>query len=211
MLEISEEQLNNHNRDALVIIASSLQNQFRSMAQQLGSANARLDDNNRQVELLPEQIRLMNHRHFVKKAESELSDMEGQLTLFDSVNEVEGFQKKDLPEPPPIEDVTISSHRRSKAKGKREADLDGLPARIFEHRLSDEELVEKIPDGYKELPVEIHKRLHIIPETFIVDEHHVHVYASKSNNGTIIRAKRPVDLFRNSIRHPCTGRVHHQR
>ena len=202
MLELSEEQLNNLNKDALVIIASSLQDQLRSMAQQLENANARLDDNNRQIELLTEQIRIMNQRHFGKKTESGLSDMEGQLTLFDSFNEVEGFQKKDLPEPT-IEEVTISSYRRSKAKGKREADLDGLPARIFEHKLSDEELAEKFPDGYKELPVEIHKRLHIIPETFIVDEHHVHVYASKSNDGTIIRAKRPVDLFRNSIATPA--------
>lgn len=128
--------------------------------------------------------------------------MEGQLTLFDSFNEAEGFQKKDLAEPT-IEEVTLSSYRRSKTKGKREADLDGLPARIFEHRLSDEELDEKFPNGCKELPVEIHKRLHIIPETFMVDEHHVHVYASQSNDGIIIRAERPLDLFRNSIATPA--------
>ena len=202
MLELSEEQLKHLNKDALVIIAASLQNQLRSMAHQLENANVRLDDNNRQIELLTEQIRLMNQRHFGKKAESGLNDMEGQLTLFDSFNEAEGFQKKDLAEPT-IEEVTISSYRRSKTKGKREADLDGLPSRIFEHRLSDEELDEKFPNGYKELPVEIHKRLHIIPETFIVDEHHVHVYASKSNDGTIIRAERPLDLFRNSIATPA--------
>ena len=80
--------------------------------------------------------------------------------------------------------------------------MDGLPTRIFEHKLSDEELAVKFPDGYKELPVEIHKRLHIIPETFIVDEHHIHVYASKSNDSTIIRAEHPIDLFRNSIATP---------
>ena len=68
MLELSEEQLNNLNKDALVIIASSLQDQLRSMAQQLENANARLDDNNRQIELLTEQIRIMNQRHFGKKA-----------------------------------------------------------------------------------------------------------------------------------------------
>ena len=202
MLELSEEQLKHLNKDALVIIAASLQNQLRSMAHQLENANVRLDDNNRQIELLTEQIRLMNQRHLGKKAESGLNDMEGQLTLFDSFNEAEGFQKKDLAEPT-IEEVTISSYRRSKTKGKREADLDGLPSRIFEHRLSDEELDEKFPNGCKELPVEIHKRLHIIPETFIVDEHHVHVYASQSNDGIIIRAERPLDLFRNSIATPA--------
>lgn len=126
MLELSEEQLKHLNKDALVIIAASLQNQLRSMAHQLENANVRLDDNNRQIELLTEQIRLMNQRHFGKKAESGLNDMEGQLTLFDSFNEAEGFQKKDLAEPT-IEEVTISSYRRSKTKGKREADLTVFP------------------------------------------------------------------------------------
>ena len=91
MLELSEEQLKHLNKDALVIIAASLQDQLRSMAHQLENANVRLDDNNRQIELLTEQIRLMNQRHFGKKAESGLNDMEGQLTLFDSFNEAEGF------------------------------------------------------------------------------------------------------------------------
>lgn len=33
----------------------------------------------------------------------------------------------------------------------------------------------------------------------LVDEHHVHVYAYKNNDGTIIKAERPADLFRNSV------------
>ena len=103
---------------------------------------------------------------------------------------------------PEITEVIIPTYRRKKALGKREADLAGLPARIMHHKLSEEELAQKFPDGYKELPEEVYKRLHIIPETFIVDEHHVHIYASKKNDGTIVKAKRPKDLFRNSIATP---------
>ena len=36
----------------------------------------------------------------------------------------------------------------------------------------------------------------------IVDEHRVHVYASKTNDVTILKAPRPKDLFRNSIATP---------
>lgn len=198
MLILSDEQLNNLGKEALVIIVASPQDQLQSMSKQLDTANAQLSDNNRQTELLTEQIRIMNQRQFGRKSESNLTETDGQLTLFDSFNEVEGFQNLCIAEPE-IEEITISSYRRSKTKGKRDADLDGLPTRIIEHRLSDEELAEKFPHGYKELPVEIYKRLHIIPETFIVDEHHVHIYASKDNDGTIIKAERPVDLFRNSI------------
>lgn len=112
----------------------------------------------------------MNQRHFGRKSEANLSEIDGQISLFDSFNE---------------------------------ADLDGLPSRIFEHKLSKEELAHKFPNGYKELPKKIYKRLYIIQETFIVDEHHVHVYASKSNNGIILKAPRPKDLFRHSIATPA--------
>ena len=202
MIQLSDEQLHNLGKEALIIIVSSLQDQLHSLQSQLDHANAQLSDTNRQIELLTEQIRIMNQRHFGRKSEANLSEIDGQISLFDSFNEVEYLNQNSVKEPE-IEEIVISSCRRSKAKGKREADLDGLPARIIEHRLSDEELAAKFPNGYKELPIEVYKRLHIIPETFIVDEHHVHVYASKSNDGTILKAPRPRDLFRNSIATPA--------
>lgn len=165
MIQLSDEQLNNLGKEALVVIISSLQDQLLALQSQLDHANA-------------------------------------QLSLFDSFNEVE-YLKQDPLKEPEITEVIIPSYHRKKAVGKRESDLSGLPARIIEHTLSDEELAVKFPDGYKELPEEVYKRLHIIPETFIVDEHHVHVYASKSNDGTILKAPRPKDLFRNSIATPA--------
>ena len=202
MIQLSDKQLHNLDKEALIIIVSSLQDQLLSLQSQLDHANAQLSDTNRQIELLTEQFRIMNQRHFGRKSEANLSEIEGQLSLFESFNEAE-YLKQDSAKEPEIEEVIISSYRHSKAKGKREADLDGLPARIIEHKLSNEELTLKFPDGYKDLPPEVYKRLHIIPETFIVDEHHVHVYASKSNDGTIVKASRPKDLFRNSIATPA--------
>lgn len=198
MIQLSDEQLKALNKDALIVIVSSLQDQLESVQSQLDAANSMLSDNNRQIELLTEQIRLMNQRHFGKKSEAALDSVDGQLSLFDTFNEAEFLMKPELPEPE-ITEVIISSYKRSKTNGKREADLDGLPARIIEHTLTKEELAVKFPEGYKELPEEIYKRLHVIPETFIVDEHHVHVYASAKNTGVIVKAPRPVDLFRNSI------------
>lgn len=200
MLHLTEEQFNNLDKEALVIIAASLQDQLIAMQNQLDIANAQLADTNRQIEILAEQLRIMNQRQFGKRSEA-ASEIDGQLSLFDSFNEAEATKDSAAPEPE-ITEVIISSYKRSKTKGKREADLDGLPARVFDHRLTEENLAKMFPNGYKELPAEVYKRLHIIPETFIVDEHHVHVYASKDNNGKIARAKRPVDLFRNSIATP---------
>ena len=191
MKTLTDEQLNTLDKEALVILFSALQAQYASMEEKLA-------DNNRQIEILTEQLKLMNQRFFGKKSESNLNEIEGQISLFEAFNEAEYLKDPSIPEPE-ITEIIISSYKRSKTKGKRDVDLDGLPARIIEHKLSDEELAEKFPEGYKELPHEIYKRLHIIPETFMVDEHHVHVYVSKKNTGVIVKAPRPVDLFRNSI------------
>ena len=202
MANLSEEQLKSLNKEALIIIVSALQSQLDAMQSQLDSANAMLSENNKQINLLTEQIRIMNQRQYGRKSESNLNEIDGQLSLFDSFNEAEVLSKPSEPEPD-ITEVVIKSYKRSKPKGKREADLENLPTRIFEHTLSKEELEQKFPDGYKELPPEVYKRLHIIPETFIADEHRVHVYASAKNDGTIVKAERPADLFRNSIATPA--------
>ena len=42
--------------------------------------NAQLSDNNRQIELLTEQISLMNQRFFGRKSEAAVSDIDGKYT-----------------------------------------------------------------------------------------------------------------------------------
>lgn len=147
MIQLSDEQLNNLGKEALIVIVSSLQDQLLALQSQLDHANAQLSDNNRQIELLTEQIRIMNQRFFGRKSEASVSEVDGQISLFDSFNEVEYLNQNSSKE----------------------------------HEITEV----------------------IIPETFIVDEHHVHVYASKSNYGTILKAPRPKDLFRNSIATPA--------
>ena len=203
MVKLSDEQLNSFSKEALVFLVSSLQDQLASVLEQLDTANTRLSENNKKIDFLTEQIRIMNQRRFGRKSEKGLySPEDGQMTIFDFFNEAEYRVHEDLKEPE-ISEVVVPGYRRSKKKGKREEDLEGLPVRVIEHKLSDEELADLFPEGYKELPDEIYKRLFIIPETFIVDEHHVHVYASKKNNGRMIKAPRPADLFRNSIATPA--------
>ena len=181
--KLSKEELNKMDKHVLITIIGVLQSQLNAISSQLN--------------FLTEQIALMNQRSFGRKTEQ--LDQMHQMTLFEVFNEPEVFSD-DSPDPD-ITEVTISSYTRKK-KSTREQNLEGLPARVFEHTLDKEELNRLFPNGYKELPVETYKRLSIIPQTFLVDEHHVHVYASKNNDGTIIKAKRPADVFRNSIATP---------
>ena len=89
MIQLSDEQLHNLGKEALIIIVSSLQDQLHSLQSQLDHANAQLSDTNRQIELLTEQIRIMNQRRFGRKSEANLSEIDGQISLFDSFNEAE--------------------------------------------------------------------------------------------------------------------------
>ncbi len=198
MAMLSDEQLHTLSKDALVLIASSLQEQLSTMQAQLDSANSQIAENNKQIKLLIEQIRIMNQRKFGRSSEQASNEPDGQLSIFDVFNEAEALVKPELPEPQ-ITEITVGSHTRKKPLGKREEDLKDLPTRIIPHELSKEELEKLFPNGYKELPIETYQRLSIIPETFIVDEHQVHVYAAKDDSGKIVRAPRSVDLFRNSI------------
>ena len=185
-MELTTEELKEMDKDVLITMFVALQGQLKSM--------------NKQIEFITEQVALMNQRSFGKKTEKRDSVLDGQLSINEVFNEAE-VKFDDSPEPE-ITEILVAPHTRKK-KTKREEKLKDLPARIIEHKLSDEELQELFPNGYKELPYETYKRLSIIPQTFIVDEHHVHVYASKDNNGVIKRAPRSVDLFRNSVATPA--------
>ena len=83
MQPLTEEQFNNLNKEALVIIASSLQDQLIAVQSQLETANAQLADQTRQLEIFAEQLRIMNQRHFGRHSEA-ASEIDGQLSLFDS-------------------------------------------------------------------------------------------------------------------------------
>lgn len=108
-----------------------------------------------------------------------------------SFNEVE-LTASDTASEPEISKLTIASYRRRKTVGKRDVDLDGLPARVIDHQLPDEELTRLFPHGYKKLPDEIYCRLHIIH----ADETPVKVMRI-NNNKIKNRKKTHMWIYRN--------------
>ncbi|MCR5092684.1 MAG: IS66 family transposase [Lachnospiraceae bacterium] len=188
--KLTPEQLEKMDKQVLITIIGALQSQLNSISAQLN--------------YLTEQIALMNQRSFGRKTER--SDQVPHQMTFEEFYQDNIFNEPEIltdasPEPE-VNEVIISSYTRKK-KTSREEKLEGLPSRVFEHTIDKDKLAEIFPDGYKELPPETYKRLYMIPQTFIVDEHHVHVYASKKNDDRIVKADRPADLFRNSLATPA--------
>jgi len=180
--DFNEQELQKLDKDILVKL-------FLSQQEQLKDLNAKMD-------LLIEQVALSKQQRFGRSSEKLEADEE-QLSVF--LNEAEALKANFVIPEPDMEDV--AAHKRRKKVGKRDEDLKELPVTVVEHYLSDDVLREHFPNGYKQLPDEIFKRLVYEPPKWVVHEHHVGVYAGKDNQ-TIIKGNRPLDLLRNSILTP---------
>ena len=170
---------------------------FTGLQDQIAQQSDTIDALRLTIENLTEQIAILTNKRFGKSSEKALVTSE-QLSILDfGFNEVE-FTVDAIPaDEPEIETVIV---KRKKKKGKREEDLSAFPVIPVIHELSKEELEEKFPDGYTELPDEVYKKLRIIPAQFEVLEHHLKVY--KGKDGTIVKAPHPKELMDNSIATP---------
>ncbi len=158
------------------------------------------------VALLTEEVAHLRQNRFGRSSEKKLIDTsdEGYTQLCFAFNETEiVIDLNPLIKEPSLEEViNIKEHKRSKKSvGKRKEEIKNVEVQIISHTLSEEELREAFPDGkWQQREDEVYSRLVFRPASFIVEEHHVQVFSGKGNQ-RFVRAKRPVDLFRNSL---CT-------
>lgn len=180
----TEDELNQCSKKILISLFLAMQEQ--------------MDQLNRNMELLTEQVAIANQKRFGRS--SEKLEIDGQLTMKECFNEAEVTLDAALAvAEPEMEEVCPNPYKRKKRKGKREEDLHDIETETVPHELSEAQLTELFgKDGWKRLPDEVYKRLQFTPASFKVEEHHVAIYAGKDNQ-TIIRADRPIDLLRNSI------------
>ena len=191
----SREQLNTLDKDMLVSL-------FLSLQEQLSLQNGNIEALKAHIERLTEQIALMNSKKFGKSTEKNLSNIdEEQINFFaDILNEPEFHLRNLYVSEPDMDSVIIPEHKRKKRKGKREEDLEGFPVVVVEHTLTEDELAVAFPDGYTQLPDEVYKKLELIPATCEVHEHHIAVYKGKDE--TILKANHPKEMLNNSIGTP---------
>lgn len=166
---------------------------FLSQQEQLQKQTTQLEELNRKFDLICEQLTMSRTDRFAQKTEKFDYD---QLTL--CFNEAEVTIETDCAEEPLIEEVIPAYKRKKRPKGKRDEDLSGLPVREEYHELSEKQLSELFPNGYRRLPDRIYKKLDFHPATFEVIEHHVAYYSAK-NEDKIISAERPSEILKNSI------------
>lgn len=142
--------------------------------------------------LMTEKLAVAQAKRFGRSTEK--LEALGQLSVF---NEVETTADTAVVEPA-IEDA-VPSKKKPRPKGKRKEDLKDLPVEIVNHELTKEELVKVFGEnGWKRLPDQVYCKVEAVPATYKVLEHHIAVYAGKTNE-TIVKAKHPAEILNNSV------------
>ena len=208
-LALSEEQLAKLNKkDILQLLLESMA-QEKELRSQLAVLTDELKRTNQQMQVILEKWNLAQANRFGRSSEKMGYDtgtcqqLELAVMYAECFNEAEATVNGTPPDEPDMEEVTVTAHKRKKHVGKREKDLKDLPhAEPVISTLTEEELLEQLGPGYRQLKDEVYQRLEFHPSSFEVKEYHICVYVS-ADGKKFAKAKRPqADLFRNSIATP---------
>lgn len=208
-LALSEEQLVKLNKkDVLQLLLESMA-QEKELRSQLAVLTDELKRTNQQMQVILEKWNLAQANRFGRSSEKMGYDtgtcqqLELAVMYAECFNEAEATVNGTPPDEPDMEEVTVTAHKRKKHAGKREEDLKDLPhAEPVISTLTEEELLEQLGPGYRQLKDEVYQRLEFHPSSFEVKEYHICVYVS-ADGKKFAKAKRPqADLFRNSIATP---------
>ena len=195
----TEEQLNNVDKSFLIQLLLQQQEQLNALTKELHASNEKM-------QLLMEQVILGKQNRFGRSSEKMedtsqicFREVDGTIVFF---NEAEAVCDLNAAEP---EDLELKSPKQPKRKGKKESDLSGLTVRRIDHYLSEEELeIEFGVNGWKQLPDAISKKYHFVPARVEVEEHHIGVYASKTDEH-MVKADHPKALLHGSLVSPSLG------
>ena len=195
-VKYTEEQLNNVDKSFLIQLLLQQQEQLEAITKELHASNEKM-------QLLMEQVILGKQKRFGRSSEKMedtnqicFREVDGTIVFF---NEAEAVCDLNAAEP---EDLELKPSKQAKRKGKKAADLSGLPVRRIDHYLSEEELEAEFGvNGWKQLPDAISKKYHFVPAKVEVEEHHIGVYASKTDEH-MVKADHPKALLHGSLVSP---------
>lgn len=195
-VKYTEEQLNSVNKSFLIHLLLQQQEQLNALTEELHAANEKM-------QRLMEQAILGKQDRFGRSSEKMedtaqicFREVDGTIVFF---NEAEAVCDLSAVEP---EDLELRAPKRPKRKGKKEEDLSGLPVKRIDHYLSDTELEAEFgANGWKQLPDAISRKYHFVPAKVEVEEHHIGVYASKTDEH-MVKADHPKALLHGSLVSP---------
>ena len=131
-MEYTEEQLNHFDKETLVQLFLVQQSQ--------------LQDIDRKLQLLLEQVAVLNRNRFGRKTEKletenqiAFMEVDGNIIFFNEAEAVASMTEYEEKEP--------ARTKAGKSKGKRMMDISGLPVVRVDHKMTEEELANYIEEN----------------------------------------------------------------
>lgn len=192
----TEEQLNKLDKELLIQLFLGLQDQMEELTKQTQALNDKM-------QLMMEQIVLSNKSRFGRSSEKmtdpgqiRFMEVDGKIVFF---NEAEAVCDLTASEP---DDLELRASKKKKQTGKKNEDLSGIPVQRIDHYMTEEELTAEFGEkGWKQLPDAISRCYCFVPAKVEVEEHHIGVYASKTDEH-MVKAPHPKNLLRGSLVSP---------
>lgn len=191
--KFTKEQLNHADKEFLIQLVLM-------QSEQIENLTVTMQKLEKKMQLMMEQLVLANRNRFGRSSEKledvnqiRFMEVDGVIVFF---NEAEAVSDLSAEEPQDLEPKPL---KYKKSSGKKEADISGLPVNRIEHYLTEEELVAEFgANGWKQLPDAIVKHYRFVPAKVEVDEHHIGVYASKTDEH-MVKAPHPKSLLHGSL------------
>ena len=193
-IKYTEEQLNTVDKSFLIHLLLQQLEQLEALTKELHTTNEKMQQMMEQI-ILAKQNRLgRSSEKMDDYSQISFREEDGNIVFF---NEAEAVSDLDAAEP-----ETLEVQKQPKRKGKKDSDLTGIPVKRVDHYMSDSELEAEFgANGWKQLPDAISKRYNFVPAKVEVEEHHIGVYASKSD-GHMVKADHPKNLLHGSLVSP---------
>lgn len=195
----TEEQLNSADKSLLIQLILNLQENSEKLTQEI-------HDLNEKMQLMMEQLVLSKKARFGRSSEKMedpdqicFMEVDGNIVFF---NEAEAVSDLQAEEP---DDLKLPVKRGKKKNGKRTDDLSGIKVNPIPCYLTEEELTKEFGEkGWKQLPDTIVHHYRFIPAKVEIDEYHVGVYSSRTDDH-MVRAPYPKKLLNGSLVSPSIG------
>lgn len=198
----TEEELQNLDKQTLIklFLTTSLSSQ-----QIIEQQTKQIELMNNNIKTLTAQLDVFKKYLFGRRTETGMTDAGTNQYSFkvNALNELEvTIDESTDHNEPEIEKIVPKAYTRKKPKGKRASDLSDIEKVRIDDELSEEELMKIFPDGkWKAFESYTYSRLHYIPASFKVYEHHVMAYKGTGNKIVKAPQKEP-GLLRNSVATP---------
>lgn len=202
----SKSELNSFSKETVITLYLQVAANLKTLSEQNQQIIEQNKAQSKQIADLQQDIAILINHRFGRKSEKTKDMIEGQYSFTTDgtwiINEAEAVFDN-LPEEEKSDEELLAElkarkEKRKRKTGVRETDLSFCKVERKDLVLTEEELKEKFPEGYREMDEFVTRTVEYTPAELVVHEDHIHRYKSLKDD-TFVTADHPAHLLHHGI------------